>query len=48
MAGDAQAPGFCLQFVVKHPFGRILEYIRAEAGTRFDPEIVKLFLKMAT
>jgi PAS domain S-box-containing protein len=25
---------------------RILEYIREEAGTRFDPEIVKLFLKM--
>lgn len=28
------------------PKSRILEYIRAEAGTRFDPEIVKLFLKM--
>jgi len=27
---------------------KILEYIRAEAGTRFDPEIVKLFLKLVT
>ena len=25
---------------------KIVEYIRTEAGTHFDPEIVKLFLKM--
>ena len=30
------------------PKNEIIEYIRAEAGTRFDPEIVKLFLKMVT
>jgi PAS domain S-box-containing protein/putative nucleotidyltransferase with HDIG domain len=27
---------------------KILEYIRAEAGTRFDPEIVQLFLRLVT
>ena len=30
----------------KWPKGEIVKYIRTEAGTRFDPEVVKLFLKM--